>query len=545
MNKQKLEFNQNEDHNKLLISKLKNKLHQVYRGGGKERIEKLHSKGKWTARERIDYLLDSNREQIEIGALAGWEMYQKYGGCPSGGVIVKIGYIKGRICIVVANDATVKAGAWFPITGKKNLRAQEIAIENRLPIIYLVDSAGVFLPMQDEIFPDKEHFGRIFRNNAKMSAMGIPQIAAIMGSCVAGGAYLPIMSDEAIMVEKTGTIFLAGSYLVKAAIGESIDNETLGGAETHCEISGVTDYRCKNDEEALKLIQDLVSKMGVFRQAGFNRVKSEPPRLNTEDIYGIIPKKRTDQYDMRELIYRLVDSSKLQEYKKGFGQSIICGYARIDGWSIGIVANQRTIVKTKKGEMRFGGVIYSDSADKATRFIANCNQKKIPIAFLHDVSGFMVGSRSEHGGIIKDGAKMVNAVSNSVVPKFSIIIGNSSGAGNYAMCGKAYDPRLIISWPSGQIAVMGGSQAAQVLLQIEKADLKRKGKSISKEKEKELLSEITKKYDIQTSPYYAAARLWTDGIIDPLETRKWISIGIEAANGAPITKRFNMGVIQT
>ena len=545
MNKQELQFNQNQVHNKLLISKLKRRLHQVEQGGGKERIEKLHSKGKWTARERIDYLLDSDRDQIEIGALAGWEMYLDHGGCPSGGVIVKIGFIQGRLCIVIANDATVKAGAWFPITGKKNLRAQEIAIENWLPIIYLVDSAGVYLPMQDDIFPDKEHFGRIFRNNAKMSAMGIPQIAAVMGSCVAGGAYLPIMSDEALIVEKTGTIFLAGSYLVKAAIGESIDNETLGGAETHCEISGVTDYKCKNDEEALKIIQDLVSKIGDFEKAGFNQIKSVSPRLDAKEIYGIIPEKRTDQYDMRKIIYRLVDGSQLQEYKKGFGQSIICGYARIDGWSVGIVANQRTIIKTKKGEMRFGGVIYSDSADKATRFIANCNQKKIPLIFLHDVSGFMVGSRSEHGGIIKDGAKMVSAVSNSVVPKFSVIIGNSSGAGNYAMCGKAYDPRLIVSWTSGQIAVMGGTQAAEVLLQIEKASLKAKGESISEKKEKELLDAIKKKYDHQTSPYYAAARLWTDGIIDPLETRKWISMGIEAANNAPITERFNMGVIQT
>ena len=545
MNKKELQFNQNQDHNKLLVSKLKRRLQKVYQGGGKLRIEKLHSKGKWTARERIDYLLDSDQNQIEIGALAGWEMYSEHGGCPSGGVIVKIGYIKGRLCIVVANDATVKAGAWFPITGKKNLRAQEIAMENRLPIIYLVDSAGVYLPMQDEIFPDKEHFGRIFRNNAKISSMGIPQIAAVMGSCVAGGAYLPIMSDEALIVEKTGSIFLAGSYLVKAAIGESVDNQTLGGAETHCEISGVTDYKCKNDQEALNIIQNLVSKIGDFTKAGFNRIKSQPPSLEAEEIYGIIPEKRTDQYDMRGVIGRIVDLSQLQEYKKGYGQSIICGYSRIDGWSVGIVANQRTIIKTKKGEMQFGGVIYSDSADKATRFIANCNQKKIPLVFLHDVSGFMVGTRSEQGGIIKDGAKMVSAVSNSVVPKFSVIIGNSSGAGNYAMCGKAYDPRLILSWPSGQIAVMGGAQAAQVLLQIEKSSLKAKGESLSKEKEKSLLSAITKKYDHQTSPYYSAARLWTDAIIDPIETRKWISMGIEAANNSPITERFNMGVIQT
>ena len=471
-------------------------------------------------------------------------MYQEHGGCPSGGVVVKIGYIMGKQCIVVANDATVKAGAWFPITGKKNLRAQEISIENKLPIIYLVDSAGVYLPMQDEIFPDKEHFGRIFRNNAVMSSMGITQISAIMGSCVAGGAYLPIMSDEAIIVDKTGSIFLAGSYLVKAAIGESIDNQTLGGATTHCEISGVTDYKAKDDKDALDKIKNIVSKIGDFDTAGYNRAKALKPTKDPQEIYGLLPKSRAEQYDMQAIIDRLVDNSEFEEYKKGYGQTILTGYARIDGWAVGIVANQRTLVKTKSGEMQFGGVIYSDSADKATRFIANCNQKKIPLIFLQDVTGFMVGSKSEHGGIIKDGAKMVNAVSNSVVPKFTIIIGNSYGAGNYAMCGKAYDPRLIASWPSANLAVMSGNSAAKVLLQIETASLKKQGKKISEKQEKELYDNIKARYDNQISPYYAASRIWTDGVIDPLETRTWISIGIEAANHAPIEKQFNLGVIQ-
>ncbi|MBA3987437.1 MAG: acyl-CoA carboxylase subunit beta, partial [Flavobacteriales bacterium] len=448
-------------------------------------------------------------------------------------------------CIVVANDATVKAGAWFPITAKKNLRAQEIAIENKLPIIYLVDSAGVYLPMQEEIFPDKEHFGRIFRNNAVMSSMGITQIAAVMGSCVAGGAYLPIMSDEALIVDKTGSIFLAGSYLVKAAIGETIDNETLGGATTHCEISGVTDYKAKDDKDALDKIKKIIDKIGDFDKAGYNRIKGVKPKENPQDIFGILPRSRADQYDMLEIINRLVDDSEFEQYKKGYGKTILTGYARIDGWAVGIVANQRKLVKTTKGEMQFGGVIYSDSADKATRFIANCNQKKIPLVFLQDVTGFMVGSKSEHGGIIKDGAKMVSAVSNSVVPKFTVIIGNSYGAGNYAMCGKAYDPRLIIAWPSAELAVMSGNSAAKVLLQIETASLKKKGQVITPEVEKELYERIKARYDEQISPYYAAARIWTDAVIDPLDTRTWISMGIEAANHAPIEKPFNLGVIQT
>ena len=539
-----INFNKNEDHNKLLVSELKKRLTQVKLGGGKSRIEKQHAKGKMTARERISYLLDDDRQSIEIGALVGEGMYKQHGGCPSGGVVVKVGHVKGKQCIVVANDATVKAGAWFPITAKKNLRAQEIAIENKLPVIYLVDSAGVYLPMQDEIFPDKEHFGRMFRNNAIMSSMGITQISAVMGSCVAGGAYLPIMSDEALIVDKTGSIFLAGSYLVKAAIGESIDNETLGGATTHCEVSGVTDYKAKDDKAALDTIKNIIDKIGDFDKAGFNRIKSVKPKLDPKELYGTLPKMRHDQYDMLEIIKRIVDNSEFEQYKEDYGKTILTGYARIDGWAVGIVANQRQVVKNGKGEMQFGGVIYSDSADKATRFIANCNQKKIPLVFVQDVTGFMVGSKSEHGGIIKDGAKMVNAVSNSVVPKFTVIIGNSYGAGNYAMCGKAYDPRLIVAWPSAELAVMSGNSAAKVLLQIETASLKKKGETITPEKEKELFNKIKDRYDNQVSPYYAAARLWTDAIIEPTDTRKWISMGIEAANHAPIEKQFNLGVLQ-
>ena len=539
-----LNFNKNEDYNKLLVTDLNKRLSQLKLGGGKSKIEKEHAKGKLTARERIDYLLDTKSKSIEIGAFAGDGMYAAHGGCPSGGVVVKIGYIKGKQCVVVANDATVKAGAWFPITAKKNLRAQEIASENKLPIIYLVDSAGVYLPMQDEIFPDKEHFGRIFRNNAQMSSLGITQISAIMGSCVAGGAYLPIMSDEAIIVDKTASIFLAGSYLVKAAIGETIDNETLGGATTHCELSGVTDYKAKDDADALEKIKSIMDKIGDFEKAGFSKIVSKKPKENPEDLYGLLPKSRADQYDMYEIIKRLVDNSEFEEYKADYGKSIITAYARIEGWAVGIVANQRKLVKNAKGEMQFGGVIYNDSADKATRFIANCNQKKIPLVFLQDVTGFMVGSKSEHSGIIKDGAKMVNAVSNSVVPKFTVIIGNSYGAGNYAMCGKAYDPRLIVAWPSAELAVMSGNSAAKVLLQIETASLKKKGETITEEKEAELLDKIKSRYDAQVSPYYAASRIWTDAVIDPTDTRDWISMGIEAANHAPIEKAFNMGVIQ-
>lgn len=540
-----LEFNKNEDKMKQLISGMEKKLEKIYLGGGKARIDKQHEQGKLSARERIDYLLDKDSARIEIGAFAGDGMYAEHGGCPAAGVVVMIGYVKGRQCIVVANDATVKAGAWFPITGKKNLRAQEISIENRLPIIYLVDSAGVYLPMQDEIFPDKEHFGRIFRNNAIMSSLGIVQVAAIMGSCVAGGAYLPIMSDEAMIVDKTGTIFLAGSYLVKAAIGENIDNETLGGATTHCEISGVTDYKCKDDKDCLDRIRNLFDKIGDSEKAGFNRSEPKKPAKDPKELLGVIPEARDKQFDMMEVIDRLVDESSFEEYKEGYGMSIICGVARIDGWAVGIVANQRKVVKSKKGEMQFGGVIYSDSADKSARFIMNCNQKKIPLVFLQDVTGFMVGSRSEHGGIIKDGAKMVNAQSNSVVPKFTVIVGNSYGAGNYAMCGKAYDPRLIVGWPTAQVAVMGGAQAAKVLVQIEVASLKAKGEQITPEKEAELFNKIKDRYDSQTSPYYAAARLWLDAIIHPLDTRRWISMGIEAANNAPITRPYNVGVIQT
>lgn len=540
-----IEFNKNEDVNKQSVYELRTRLKKIYKGGGDKSAAKQKEKGKLLARERIAYLIDKESEFLEIGAFAADEMYAEQGGCPSAGVVCGIGYVSGRQCMIVANDATVKAGAWFPMTAKKNLRAQEIAMENRLPVIYLVDSAGVYLPMQDEIFPDKEHFGRMFRNNALMSSDGIVQIAAIMGSCVAGGAYLPIMSDEAMIVDGTGSVFLAGSYLVKSAIGEDVDNETLGGATTHCEISGVTDYKHPNDEACLDSIRNIMSKLGAPQVAGFDRVKPVLPKLDQEEIYGVLPENREKPYEMLDIIHRLVDDSDFEEYKKLFGQSIICGLGRIDGWAVGIVANQRKVVKSKKGEMQFGGVIYSDSADKATRFIMNCNQKKIPLVFLQDVTGFMVGSRSEHGGIIKDGAKMVNAVANSVVPKFTIVVGNSYGAGNYAMCGKAYDPRLIYAWPSAKIAVMGGSQAAKVLLQIQEASLKAKGEVITPEKEAELLKEITDRYNSQTTPYYAAARLWVDGIIDPKDTRKVISMGIEAANQSPIKKQFNVGIIQT
>lgn len=545
ISKEELEFNKNDDHMRLLLTQLQKKFNQVALGGGKSRIEKHRAKGKMTARERIEFLLDKDTHRIEIGAFAGEEMYEEHGGCPSGGVVVMIGYVSGKQCIVVANDATVKAGAWFPITGKKNLRAQEIAMENRLPIIYLVDSAGVYLPMQDEIFPDKEHFGRIFRNNAVMSSMGITQISAIMGSCVAGGAYLPIMSDEAMIVDKTGTIFLAGSYLVKAAIGEDIDNESLGGATTHAEISGIVDYKCKDDAACLTKIRDIIDKIADGPKAGFNRAEPAPSLSEPKAVYGILPTVRNKPYDVRDIILNLVDESKFTEFKEEFGKTIVCGYARIDGWSVGIVANQRELVKSKKEGMQFGGVIYSDSADKAARFIMNCNQKKIPLVFLQDVTGFMVGSRSEQGGIIKDGAKMVSAMANSVVPKFTIVMGNSYGAGNYAMCGKAYDPRLIVGWPTACMAVMGGDQAAQVLLQIEVASLKAKGEKITADAEKKLLDKIKSRYDKQASPYYAAARLWMDAIIDPADTRTWISMGIEMANGQPEMKPYNVGVIQT
>jgi len=540
-----LEFNKNEDFNKQHVYELNTRLKKVYAGGGEKAAAKQKEKGKMLARERVAYLIDKDKPWLEIGAFAGEGMYAEYGGCPSGGVICGIGYVSGRQCVVVANDATVKAGAWFPITAKKNLRAQEIAMENRLPIIYLVDSAGVFLPLQDEIFPDKEHFGRIFRNNAIMSSMGIIQISAIMGSCVAGGAYLPIMSDEAMIVEGTGSVFLAGSYLVKSAIGEDVDSESLGGAAMHCEISGVTDYKQPNDKACLDSIRNILSMTGDYVKAGFDRIKPAAPKLDEKDIYGILPIARDKPYDMKEILLRLLDNSEFEEYKAEYGKTILCGLGRIDGWAVGVVANQRIVVKSGKKEMQLGGVIYSDSADKATRFIMNCNQKKIPLVFLQDVTGFMVGSRSEQGGIIKDGAKMVNAVANSVVPKFTIVIGNSYGAGNYAMCGKAYDPRLIYAWPSAKIAVMGGSQAAKTLLQIQQAGQKANNETADKVQEDELLKQISDRYDAQTTPYYAAARLWVDGIIDPLETRKVISMGIEAANHAPIEKAFNVGVIQT
>lgn len=539
-----IDFNLNEDKMRLSVDELKNKLSKIYLGGGQKKIDKEHERGKLTARERIQYLIDDNTSTIEIGAFAGDGMYAEQGGCTSGGVVVEIGYVSGRQCMIIANDATVKAGAWFPITGKKNLRAQEIAMENRLPVIYLVDSAGAFLPMQDEIFPDKENFGRIFRNNAKMSAMGIPQIAAIMGSCVAGGAYLPIMSDESLIVEGSGSIFLAGPYLVKAAIGENVDKETLGGAHTQTAISGVCDYKMKDDKECLDTIKKLIDKYGKFETANFDRIKAKKPKLNEKEIYGIYTSATGKPYDVREIIKRIVDNSEFTEYKEEYGQTIVCAYARIDGWSVGIVANQRNIVKSAKGEVQIGGVIYSDSADKAARFIMLCNQKRIPLVFLQDVTGFMVGSRSEHGGIIKDGAKLVNAVSNSVVPKFTIVTGNSYGAGNYAMCGKAYDPRLIVAWPSAKIAVMGGDQASKVILQIQEAALEAKGQTHTQEEKESILKEIKDKYEQTTTAYYAASRIWVDAVIDPLDTRKWISMGIEAANNAPL-ENFSVGVLQT
>jgi 3-methylcrotonyl-CoA carboxylase beta subunit len=539
-----LDFNKNEDNMKQALSQLRTRFQKIAVGGGMKAADKQHEKNKMTARERIAYLLDKDSGFYEIGAFAGYEMYEEYGGCPAAGTVAGIGYVSGRQCIILANDQTVKAGAWFPITGKKNLRLQEIAMENHLPVIYIVDSAGVFLPLQDEIFPDKEHFGRIFRNNARMSAMGISQLSVVMGPCVAGGAYLPIMSDETLMVEGNGSIFLAGPYLVKAAIGETTDTETLGGAVTHTSISGIADYKFKTEEECLDQVRKIMSAIGHPNSAGFDRLESQAPVKKPEDIYGIIPADATRPYDMVEIINRIVDAPGIQQFKEEYGKTIICGYARIDGWAVGIVANQRTIVKTKKGEVQLGGVIYNDSADKSARFIMNCNQKKIPLLFLQDVTGFMVGTRSEHSGIIKDGAKMVNAVANSVVPKFTIIVGNSYGAGNYAMCGKAYDPRLILAWPSAKIAVMGGDQAAKTLLQIQVASLQSKGKVIDPEEEKKLLDEIKNRYDKQTSPYYAAARLWVDGIIDPLDTRKFISEGIKAANHNPHMAEFRMGVMQ-
>ena len=544
MSPKELEFNKNEDANKIRWSNYRKLAKKIHLGGGEKSLAKQRAKGKLTARERIEYLKDKDADFLEIGTFVGYEMYTEYGGCPAGGVVGGITKVAGRQCIVVANDASVKAGAWFPISGKKNLRFQELALENNLPIIYLVDSAGVFLPLQDEIFPDKEHFGRIFRNNAILSSRGIPQIAAVMGSCVAGGAYLPIMSDEALIVDKTGSIFLAGSYLVKAAIGENIDNETLGGSIAQTDLSGVIDDRFPNDEACLDRIRFLMDKIGRFAQAGFSRTEAKLPKLNSKEIYGHLPADRSKPYNSLEIIHRIVDDSEFEQYKENYGKTIVCGYARIDGWAVGIVSNNRELVKSEKGEMQFGGVIYSDSADKAARFIMNCNQKKIPLVFLQDVTGFMVGSRSEHGGIIKDGAKLVSAMSNSTVPKFTVIVGNSYGAGNYAMCGKAYDPRLIVAWPSAKIAVMGGEQAAKVLLQIEKASLAKKGEEITAEKEKALLDKIINRYNKQTTPEYAASRLWVDEIIDPLETRKWLSSGIEMANNAPVAK-YNVGVIQT
>jgi len=539
-----LEFNKNEDAMRLAISQMKQRFAKIEEGGGKKAMEKARARNKMAPRERIQYLIDKDSTFIEIGAFAGYGMYAEEGGCPAGGTVAGLGYIQGRQCVIVANDNTVKAGAWFPITGKKNLRLQEIAMENRLPVVYIVDSAGVYLPMQDEIFPDKEHFGRIFRNNAQMSAMGITQIAAVMGSCVAGGAYLPIMSDETLMVEGNGSIFLAGPYLVKAAIGEDADTEALGGAKMHTEISGIADYKFETEQECLDQVRRIIDKLGEQPRAGFDRIQPSLPAKDSREIYGIVSVDNSKPYDVVEVIERIVDDSAFDQFKQDYGKTIVCGYARIDGWAVGIVANQRTIVKSGKKEMQLGGVIYNDSADKAARFIQNCNQKKIPLVFLQDVTGFMVGTRSEQSGIIKDGAKLVNAVANSVVPKITIVIGNSYGAGNYAMCGKAYDPRFIYAWPNAKIAVMGGEQAAKTLLQIQVASLKAKGETIDPETEKELLKKITERYNEQTSAYYAAARLWVDDIIDPAETRKVISEGIAAANHAPIERPWQSGVFQ-
>jgi len=539
-----LNFNKNEDNMKLLISDMKQKKHIIKLGGGERNISKQHEKGKLTARERIKCLLDKESNYIELGTFAAIDLYENFGGCPAAGVIVVIGEINKKSCIIVANDSTVKSGAWFPMTAKKNLRAQEICMNNHIPIIYLVDSAGVFLPLQDEVFPDKEHFGRQFRNNAKISAKGISQISVIMGSCVAGGAYLPIMSDEALIVQKTGSVFLAGSHLVKAAIGEDIDNETLGGADTHCDISGITDYKCKDEKEAFTIIKEIINSIAEKEKMNFSRIESKPPKKNVEEIYGILPKNRDETYDMIEIIERIVDDSFLRQYKANYGKTLICAYARIDGWAVGIIANQRKMVKNGNGEMQLGGVIYSDSADKAARFIMNCNQKGIPLLFLQDVNGFMVGSRAERNGIIKDGAKMVNTMANSIVPKFTVIIGNSFGAGNYAMCGKAYDPDLILAWPSAKMAVMGGEQAAKVILQLEEKKLEKVGKSLNDIDRLEMLKSIRDKYENQMSPYYAASRMWIDEIIDPKDTRKYISKGIEMANNK-IRKGFKTGVIQT
>ena len=539
-----LEKEINEDALKMAWANLQERIRKIKQGGGKSRLKRLSEQGKLSARERINKLVDNPDDVYEVGILAAEKMYTEYGGCPSAGVVVVIGHISKKRCVIVANDATVKAGAWFPMTAKKNLRAQEIAMENKIPIIYLVDSAGIFLPLQDQIFADKDDFGRIFRNNAKMSSMGIVQIAAIMGSCVAGGAYLPIMSDEAIIVEKTGSIFLAGSYLVKAAIGEEVDNEFLGGADTHSGISGVTDYKVKNDEAALDKIRSLIEKMGSRPLAGFKHSEIKSPKLNTKSLYGLLPKNRTQPYDTYSLLDHIVDEGSMDEYKKEYGQTLITSYAKIEGWSVGVIVNQRKIVKSKTGEMQFGGVIYGDAADKATRFIANCNQRNIPLVFLQDVTGFMVGSNAEHGGIIKDGAKMVNAVANSIVPKFTIIVGNSFGAGNYAMCGKAYDPRFMLAWPTAKLAVMGGSQAANVLLQIEKVTAEKSGNSLNAKKEKELRESIQSNYDEKTEILHAASQLWVDAVIKPEETRSWISMGIDIANHAPSKEKFNMGILQ-
>ncbi len=537
-------FQRNREHYQSLLGRIAAAGAAVRIGGGEKAVARLRQKRKLTARERIERLLDPGSRFLEIGLFAAWGMYEEHGGAPSAGTVAGVGVIHGRDAVVVANDATVKAGSWFPLTCKKNLRAQEISMENRLPIVYLVDSAGVYLPMQSEIFPDRDHFGRIFRNNAVMASMGIPQIAAIMGPCVAGGAYLPIMSDEALIVDGTGSVFLAGSHLVKAAIGEEIDNESLGGSIVQTEISGVTDYRADSDEDCLERIRRIISRMGHAESGPFDRVAPALPAFDPADVYGLIPEEPSRPYNTYELLARILDDSELDEYKAGFGKSMITGYGRIDGWAVGIVANQRLVVKNAQGEMQVGGVIYSDSADKAARFVMNCNQKKIPLVFLQDVTGFMVGSRAERGGIIKDGAKLVSVVANSVVPKITFIIGNSFGAGNYAMCGKAYDPRFIYAWPTARIGVMGGKQAGETLHSIKMHAMETGGKHISPEMQRTQLEDIQKVYAQELDPMFAAARLWVDDIVDPVDTR-WLTsraIGIAANN--PEIRPFNPGILQ-
>jgi acetyl-CoA carboxylase carboxyltransferase component len=541
-------FETNRDHWRNRLRILNAQRDEIATGGGEGAAARQKKKGKLLARERVEALIDDGTELLEIGAFAAWDLYDEWGGAPAAGVVVGLGRVEGRECVVVANDATVKAGAWFPLTCKKILRAQEIAMENRLPLIYLVDSAGVFLPMQDDIFPDRDHFGRVFYNNARLSAEGIYQIAAILGSCVAGGAYLPIMSDEALIVEGNGTIFLAGAHLVQAAIGEQMDNQSLGGAMVQVDISGVVDDRFPDDLSAIEHIRTRIGEVARPALAPFDRVDARDPLVEAEDILGLLPVDRARPYDMRNLLGVLLDGSEFTEYKATYGRTLICGTGRIDGWAVGIVANQRQVVQRRRGledseqEMQIGGVIYSDAADKGARFVELMNQKGIPIVFLQDVTGFMVGSKSEREGIIKDGAKMVNVVANSVVPKFTVFVGNSFGAGNYAMCGRAYGARFFFAWPSASISVMGGQQASETLLAIQ---LKNRGDDVSDEERAQLLREIQARYEAAMDPRYAAARLWVDEIIDPRRTREILARAIAAAAHQSEIADFKVGVLQT